>query len=124
MSLIPSILIYGHDIVLLDTRRKILALEGYEVRTTRNKCGVETALVQKDFRLLILCHTLTLSELSQSLAFARARNRQIKSLQLIAYDGRPAMGLAGNLFAISEGPARFVRCVDQLLSGPTAVTGN
>jgi DNA-binding NtrC family response regulator len=117
MSLIPSILIYGHDTVLLDTRRQILALWGYEVRTTRNKCGVEHALVQNDFRLLILCYTLTLSESSQSLAFARARQRKIKSLQLTAYDGQPAVALASSLFAVREGPERFVQCVDRLLFG-------
>jgi DNA-binding NtrC family response regulator len=117
MSLIPSILIYGHDTVLLDTRRQALALWGYEVRTTQSKCGVEGALVQNDFRLLILCYTLTLSESSQSLAFARARQRRIKSLQLIAYDGQRAVALASNLFAVSEGPERFVQCMDQLLFG-------
>jgi hypothetical protein len=120
MPTTPSILIYGHDAVLLDTRRLILAMRGYEMHTTGDGLGMESALLQNHFRLLILCHTLTLSELRQSLALARARERQIPSLLLIAYNWEPAFGIAGNLFYIREGPARFVECVEQLLSGPPA----
>jgi hypothetical protein len=58
------ILTYGYDAVLLDTRRLLLTQAGYQAETAANAQEFKTALdgLEPSFKLLVLCHTVPLSE--------------------------------------------------------------
>ncbi len=110
MSEASSILVFGRDPLLLDTRASILRLAGYRVIALTPKEGTPPT---EAVNLLVLCHTLTAAE----------RN----ALQLFAAAQRPAAGLLcltpteGSLegfpdhFNIFDGPAKFVETVQKLL---------
>ena len=62
MSSVSTILIYGHDPTLLDTRRWVLEKAGFQVFTVGEMEGTAKLLADERIDLLLLCHTLTSEE--------------------------------------------------------------
>ena len=60
-----SILIYGLDPVLLDTRRMILEHAGFRVEITHNSEEFHGRTARVNYDLLIVCHTVPKTEQQQ-----------------------------------------------------------
>jgi len=80
MALDSSILIYGHDPTLLDTRRWVLEAAGYKVVTVSKMTVATEAMASGGIALCVLCHTLTPEERRAALAVAAAQQPQLKTL--------------------------------------------
>jgi DNA-binding response OmpR family regulator len=110
-----SVLLHGHDAVLLDTRRMVLEVQGFEVLSSMQESTVLKALVSRRIDLLILCHTLSKEECDHLLDSAKRYQPAMK--RLVLYLGYPACGIheEGILSAL-EGPAAFAHTVNHLLA--------
>jgi hypothetical protein len=62
----PAILIYGHDTMLLETRRMVLENDGFHTWTAENSMDVAEAITSDRIEVLILCHSLTFEECQQA----------------------------------------------------------
>jgi DNA-binding NtrC family response regulator len=115
-----SILVFGQDAQLLETRRWLLDAAGFQVRTTGDYPEVVRILDAASPRLLILCHTLSSEECGRVLASAN-RPHGLKILALTAGKcGCHDLMQTESLEAM-EGPAKFVSTVDKLIrASPSA----
>lgn len=80
------VLMFGRDVMLLDTRRMVLQSAGYEVSTGTQLSELDRAVSLRSFDLLILCHTLALDECGRALALSLCRWPFMRTLRL-----RPGM---------------------------------
>ena len=78
-----SILIFGHDSTLLNTRRWVLETAGFQVRTESAMPAALAALTAQSSVLVMLCHTLTAVERRAALATAMNLEPAIKTLSII-----------------------------------------
>lgn len=78
-----SILIYGRDERLLETRRWVLETAGFEVSTTAKPTEVYQTMVAQHIDLFILCHTLSADEQGSALATAHALRPEMRNLVLV-----------------------------------------
>jgi len=78
-----SILIYGRDRKLLETRRWVLETAGFQVSTTAKPTEVYQAMVAQHIDLFILCHTLSAEDQGTALATAHALRPGMKNLVLV-----------------------------------------
>ena len=83
MSLPASILIYGHDPMLLDTRSCVLQTAGFQVFTVAELANAAKTMTHQPIDLLLLCHTLTAVERQAAISTARTAQPQIKQLVMI-----------------------------------------
>ncbi len=64
---VPSILLYGTDESLMETRAWVIERAGLKVRRTRDGVEVRRSIAEDRIDLLILCHTLTTQEVDRVL---------------------------------------------------------
>jgi len=74
MSNSRSILLYGHDFMLLFTRACILEKAGFQVFSTSHLKDAETISTMHHIDLLVLCQTVTPDEGAKALAIVHAYN--------------------------------------------------
>ena len=110
----PSVLINGRDVKLLEIRRLILAAHGFQARTVNEQSAAKIALAEQQVKVFVLCHTLPLSDVRECLDWAKML-RQIRPLLLVPSDFENTAGLSVEVFDIWKGPERFVELVDCLL---------
>ena len=84
MSKAPTILIYGRDASLIETRRWVLEHELCQVLTTLTLAAVNEALRSQHIDLFILCHSLTRAEAESALSLAHLLRPDIKNLVMTA----------------------------------------
>ena len=93
MALTSSILLYGHDATLLETRRWVLETARFKVVTAVALPAVLTLMTQGSPELLVLCHTLTADERGAAIAAAAALRPPVKTLSFCTT--RQAIGEEG-----------------------------
>lgn len=109
------LLLCGNDEALLETRRAILALEGYDVTVGKPSIMSKMAEVQAD--LLILCSSLSRDE--QRTLLERSHESQPTLKTLIVVTGRqddPPPSPIDTPFFAFDGPERFVKQCRSLLA--------
>ena len=79
----PSILIYGRDDDLLETRRLVLQQAGFQAWTVTNLADAEKITIMRPGGLLILCHSLSIEECEKALAMAHSRQAGMRNLVLM-----------------------------------------
>jgi DNA-binding response OmpR family regulator len=67
-----SIVIFGYDKHLLNSRRWVLESEGYAVKTTSDLMEAGQILSTEPIDLLILCQTLSAEDYASAMALARS----------------------------------------------------
>ena len=82
MPPMSSILIYGRDKLLLQTRSWVLEQAGYQVHTTIEEADAARQLRSQPVGVFILCHTLTPDQCTDLLANAHAHRPEVKTLVL------------------------------------------
>jgi DNA-binding response OmpR family regulator len=115
-----SILIYGRDPVLLETRRLILELSGYSVTIASDLAVVQRTIESQRIDLLLLCHSLSMEECGRAIALS-ASNPSMKNLVLIAGKTSCHSRIASQVFDSMEGPARLVSAVKALADSAIAI---
>lgn len=80
MPLPATILIYGHDPMLLDTRRWVLEKAGFEVLTIAELDRAAEIVTDQPIDLFLLCHTLTVAERHAAVTTISALQPQMKRL--------------------------------------------
>lgn len=112
MTQSSSILVFGRDLALLDTRALVLKQAGYKVKAFSSwEEAPETEAVD----LMILCHSLTEAERTTILRSAAAQWPSARKLAMAPLRGS-VEGMA-EVFNSFEGPAKLVERVRNLLSG-------
>jgi hypothetical protein len=114
-----SILIYGRDPVLLETRRMILELRGYSVSIASDLIVVQQTIHLQRIDLLLLCHSLSMEECGRAIALS-ASNPSLKSLVLIAGDLGCRSQLPSQVFDSKDGHSRFILTVEALAESVSA----
>jgi DNA-binding response OmpR family regulator len=77
-----GILIFGHDEILLETRRLVLECAGFRVWTATKAAGAMQILVEEPIGLFVLCNSLSSEEHFTVLKTARTLRRDMKTLVL------------------------------------------
>lgn len=70
MQLPPTILVYGREPGLLETRSWVLQVAGFRVASAGDLQEAQVIAEGRDFDLLLLCHTLSMDECRAALAWA------------------------------------------------------
>jgi hypothetical protein len=110
-----SILLYGQDSRLLETRKWVLQSRGYRVVSIAQPSDIALLPLAPAFALLVLCHTLSPQEGEKAARLASARWPAIKDLALAADKTRSPTGLLGQLLHTMGGPANLLAQVSNLV---------
>ena len=108
-----TVVIYGRDPRLLETRQWLLETEGYHVLTITDIAQIESIPPPVD--LLILCHTGPSDECARVLDLALARWPGVRELVLVARGATTACIHESESFYTVEGPAKLISLVHHLL---------
>jgi DNA-binding response OmpR family regulator len=109
-----SILIYGRDANLLETRAQVLEQAGHRVRTVASLDALHRMLSTEQADLLILCHSLSMEDCGRSIALT-IRWPQTKSLILtVGLKGYDAQ-IEGLVLDMMNGPTKLVSAVGKLV---------
>lgn len=110
-----SVLIYGHDPLLLRTRDLLLRNEGFQVLTATNRTDALGLLSVEKIDLLLGCHSLSDEEFHGILAVTHVLPRPPRVLALIAGNDRPNALADFAVVNIFDGPKTFLAAVHGLI---------
>jgi DNA-binding response OmpR family regulator len=116
----PSILFYGHDELLLMTRRRILEGAGFRADVTSEVKEIPRLVRKLPADLVVLCHSLSRTECVVAGLVARNHRPEVRML-LLAADGffrerDTAMSeVADDILTLSLEPERLVAKVRSML---------
>ncbi len=109
-----SILIYGRDPSLLETRRMLLETPGGEIYAARDQAETQRLIRDGKAGLLVLCYTLSVQDREEILASARALHPAVRVLALLA-DGSEEDPAKEEAFDVFNGPAALKTKVERML---------
>ncbi len=110
-----SILFYGRNERLLETRSWMLGNAGYRVSTAMELVEFERILQSGPISLSIVCHTLSAEQQRAALTIAKVLRPTVKTLLLITPHLPMPEEDADELLSISEGPGALVASVNRIL---------
>ncbi len=109
-----SVLCFGMDQMLLDTRQQLLERSGYVVHSTTEKSVAKKCLLNGDVAVLILCHTLTRQELENITSFHREMQSTALILCLTIETGISEPDCKTVVYDTHDGPGAFIAVVEKL----------
>src|ERR1700688_2914389 len=110
-----SIVMFGHNAHLLETRRWVLQSLGYRVHTIRRSAELDTLPLAPPVSLLVLCHTLSPKECGDAVTRASSRWPEIKKLVLLRDSSKKPSDLLGKVQHTLDIPARLLNTVTELV---------
>ncbi len=110
-----SILMFGEDALLLDTRRWVLEKAGFPTTTTATLVGLETAIAEKHHGVLILCYTVSVMDCVTALSVVTSYAPGMQILGLEAGQTGCSPNIA-ETFNINVGPVGLIAKVRSLFS--------
>lgn len=110
-----SILLYGRDAHLQETRKWVLQSRGYRVLTIQRLTELNRIPLTPPIALLVLCHTLTSKECAEAIARATSRWPEIKKLALVRDGSRKPSGDLGQVMHALDGPTRLAATVGEFV---------
>jgi DNA-binding response OmpR family regulator len=117
----PQILLIGHEPSLMDTRRWLLQGRGFRVLLAARVTDASQILSSHDIDLLILCHSLSVKDLTHAIRMAQSIRPQMKRLILQSTDIShtvAALEEREQVLEPLEGPQAFLRKVTTMLNIP------
>ena len=112
-----TILIYGHDRTLLDTRRWVLEKAGFQVFTVGKMENAAKIVADERIDLLLLCHTLTAEERRAALVAATAHRPGTKRLVMMTTSQEVGLEeIEGESVHIFAGAAALIAATRKLLN--------
>jgi DNA-binding NtrC family response regulator len=118
MSMPTTILIYGRDAGLLETRQWLLERSGYRVLTTTEFPEVKRIVAEEGIDLLILCHSLSSAEAEEALGVAKEHGGRVHTLIMAAFTGSRPLGEPDVVIEAMDGPGKLISVVGKLLEYP------
>jgi hypothetical protein len=109
-----SVVIFGRNPQLLETRQWVLQSRGYRVFAI-SQISALRSVQSLSPALLILCHSLSSREREAATAFATSRWPAIKHLVLAADSSRNPSGILGQLLHTMGGPTNLLSMVGELV---------
>lgn len=116
MDPLTSIVVYGQDAQLLETRYMVFKQAGFLVHKATSLSEVEAMVARQETRLLLVCHSVPSQDCGAAVEMAAMFAPAMKTLCLTA--GRPACSEPS--MSAFEGPRRLVEVVGQLCEAPRA----
>jgi DNA-binding NtrC family response regulator len=110
-----SIVLFGQNESLLETRRLLLSHAGFQVSTVKSLAEAEKFLFAHPRTLLVLCHSLTPQDCEEALEMAHFHQPAVKCLAITASTPVCALGEDDEVYSAFEGPANLVATVKRLL---------
>ena len=110
-----SVLIFGHDPRLLDSRKWVLQSCGYRALSARYLSAIDRMPMDPPVDLLVLCYTLSPRECENAIAHARLRWPDVKTLALVR---QAASRYTGARPTTSHQPASVLTEVARALDAP------
>lgn len=111
-----SVLIYGHDARLLESRKWMLQSCGYRALSVRNVGALNQVPLTPSIDLLVLCYTLSSTECESVIAHAKLRWPHVKELALVRYNASLDLApLLGDLHRALDAPNPMLSRVGQLV---------
>jgi len=109
------VLVYGKDLLLMETRRLMFQAAGFHATTAFTLAEAEAVLLYEPETLLVLCHTLTAARCEAALHMAYSHRHGSKSLVLSA--GLPVCKLdrEDELLSSFDGPRTLIATIDRML---------
>jgi len=117
-----TVLVYGRNAQLLETRRWVLERAGMKVTTTTDLGEMERILVNETIDLFILCHTLSPEEGDICLMKAHALRPAMKKLVLTANTPLGSLGPRETKVSAFDGPKTLLSEVERLLGAHSTGT--
>ena len=111
-----SILIYGRDHGLMDTRRWVLELAGYRVFTAQSLVEAGKIATLEPISLLLLCHTLSVEDCQMALELADSVRPGMKRLLMTASKPRGLQESHDRILSAFDGPRALIAAVRELLA--------
>jgi DNA-binding NtrC family response regulator len=120
-----GILIFGHDAILLETRRLILKGAGFQVRIATEATEALQVLVREPIDLFILCQSLPLNECVPILKTAHTLRPDMENLVL----GGETLGLSADkadkhdtFLTTFLDPRAFIELIQHKISAQTVTS--
>jgi len=110
-----SIVLYGHDIHLLELRRWFLHSCGYRVFSAMSLGELDALPQAPPIQLLTLCHTLSPAECVAAAAVASSRWPAIKKLAFVRDGCKAPAEIRSEVFHPFDAPAHLLAMVSELV---------
>jgi DNA-binding NtrC family response regulator len=115
-----SVLIYGRDPSLLESRRQILRHGGYRV-VAISQMTEFGQLQATEFQVLVLCHTPSPEDQQEAIAVSHKANPALRTLIMTAYTPEFLPGAMTSFLSPFDGPKELIfqvrRAVDRSAGG-------
>ncbi len=113
-----TVLIYGHDPLLLQTRRRILEQAGYTAWAAEVLDEVDSIITTNAVGLLIVCQTLSDEEGEAAITLAHQIRPEMKMLVMSLTRQRLLKTAQETPFNVSTGPRNLLDTVQKLMGKP------
>ncbi len=110
-----SIVLFGHDCRLLETRKWALHSLGYRVVTVTHLADLNRLPTTPAIDLLVLCPTLSAKECAQAVAHASLRWPAIKKLALVRESSKRRSQILDQVINTLDVPSRLLSKVSELV---------
>jgi hypothetical protein len=110
-----SIVMYGRDAHLLETRKWVLQSRGYRILTIQHLADLNQIPLTPPVALLVLCHTLSSKECTDAVARASSRWPEIKKLALDRDRSSSPSKVLGQVMHTLDGPTHLLTTVSELV---------
>jgi len=120
MPQFSSILVYGREPNLLQSRRWVFEVGGFQVASAATLAEAQQMTAGQHFDLLVLCHTLSQQESHDALAWARTLPA-MRRLSLVT--GAVSGGDLAHEAVLSQfaGPRELVSAAQRVLAAPASI---
>jgi len=106
-----TVLIYGVDPLLLETRRLLLTRQGFGVVLTRTLGEVETSIRELEPSVAIFCSSLTHEEKEEAITLSQRLRPEMKKLVVEGVTGLRVSAQADSIVDGLYGPIVFIDAV-------------
>jgi hypothetical protein len=110
-----TILVYGSDEALLETRTMVLENAGLRVLTTLKRADTEAIIESGEILLVVLCHSLASDDCEAILTFANGRTPPLRTLVLTAGESKCSEHSPTESISAFDGPRKLIETVHHLL---------
>lgn len=110
----PSILVYGRDQRLLETRSWVLEHAGYRVFQAADLQEAETRAEAEPLDVAVICHTLSAEECRAALRMLRRLRPEVQRLVMTASATAAQEGQQEAVLSAYEGPLGLLKTVGRL----------
>jgi DNA-binding NtrC family response regulator len=114
MNVGACVLIYGRDPVLLETRTQILRQGGFRI-VAISALQEFLDLQSHDFRVFVLCHTLSAKDQQEAIEAGRKANRSLRTIVMAVHEPKFKLGHRTSVINPFEGPEALTASVREAM---------